>query len=60
MSNRFFNKLILVFVAVFSLLFFSGVIFGQGKSNEALERVVDIQEKYTAALMAREIGRAHV
>jgi hypothetical protein len=54
MSKRFFNKLILVIVAVLSLLFFSGVVLGQGKSNEALERVVDIQEKYTGALMARD------
>lgn len=54
MSQRFLNKLILVFVAVFSVLFLSGVVFGQGRSDEALERIIDIQEKYTAALMARD------
>lgn len=54
MSQRFLNKLILVFAAVFSLLFLSGVVFGQGKSNQALERIIDIQEKYTAVLMARD------
>lgn len=54
MSIRFFNKLILVIAAVFSLLALSGVALGQGKSDEALQRVIDIQEKYTSALMARE------
>jgi hypothetical protein len=35
-------------------LVLSGVAFGQGQSEEALQRVIDIQEKYTSALMARD------
>jgi PKD repeat protein len=54
MTRRFFCKLILVVMAVFSVLVLSGVAFGQGRSDEALERVIDIQERYTGALMARD------
>lgn len=53
MSRRIFCKLLFVAVAVFGLLVLPGLVSAQGRSEEALERVIKVQEKYTGALMAR-------
>lgn len=54
MTRRFFLKILLVAVVVFSFLAFSGVLFAQGRSEEALERAIAAQEKHTLNLMARD------
>jgi hypothetical protein len=55
MSRRIFLRTLLaIVVAVFGLVFLSGNLYAQGNSEEAFERVVAVQEKYTGALMARE------
>jgi PKD repeat protein len=53
MLRRVFCKLLLVAVLVFSFLAFSGVLFAQGRSEEALEHAKAVQEKHTDALMAK-------
>lgn len=53
MLRRFFCKLILVAVTVFSFLAFSGVLSAQGRSEEALEHAKAVQERHTEALMAK-------
>jgi hypothetical protein len=53
MVRRVFCKLLLVFVAVFSFLAFSGVLYAQGRSEEALEHAKAVQERHTDALMAK-------
>jgi len=53
MSRRIFCKVLLVAVAVFSLLVLSSVLSAQGRSDEAFERVREVQERHTDALMAR-------
>jgi hypothetical protein len=52
MTRRFFSKLLLVVVAVFGLLVLSGVLSAQGRSQDAFERVKEVQEKHTERLMA--------
>ncbi|TKJ36256.1 MAG: hypothetical protein CEE38_12640 [Planctomycetes bacterium B3_Pla] len=54
MKRRLFCKILLVVVAVFSLLALSGVLFAQGRSEDAFERVIEIQEKNSHRLMAIE------
>jgi hypothetical protein len=49
---KIFYKILLVVVAVFVVLFLSGVLSAQGNSGNAFERVKEVQEKHTAKLMA--------
>ena len=51
MSKRIFPKVLLVVVAIFGLLVFSGVLSAQGLSHEAFERVKEVQERHTDHLM---------
>ena len=53
MSRRMFCKILLVVVAIFSLLALSGVSFAQGRSADALEHVMEVQERHTEKLMAK-------
>jgi PKD repeat protein len=52
MLRRVFCKLLLVAVVLFWAL--SGVLFAQGRSEEALERAIAAQEKHTKVLMAKD------
>lgn len=53
MSRRFFLKVLsVVVVAVVALLALSDVLFAQGRSDEAFERVAEVQERHTDVLMA--------
>ena len=52
MARRMFCKILLVVVAVFAVLFLSTVLSAQGNSDNAFERVKQVQEKHTAKLMA--------
>ncbi|MHC4356499.1 MAG: Nal1-like putative serine protease, partial [Planctomycetota bacterium] len=53
MSRRAFCKVLLAaVVAVFSLFLLSGALFAQGRSDEAFERVIEVQERHTERLMA--------
>ncbi len=54
MTRRIFCKVLLVVVAIFGLLVLSGVLSAQGRSEEALEHVKDVQERNTNWLMAME------
>ena len=51
MSKRIFPKVLLVVVAIFGLLVFSGVLSAQGLSHEAFERVKEVQERHSDHLM---------
>ena len=52
MTRRIFCKVLLVLVAIFGLLVLSGVLSAQGSSEDAFERVRDVQERNTGWLMA--------
>jgi len=52
MLRRFFFKVLLVPVAVCGLLAVSGVLLAQGGSEDAFERVKEVQERHTERLMA--------
>jgi hypothetical protein len=52
MLRRIFCKLLLVAAVVFSLLAFSGVLFAQGRSENGLERAIQVQERNTERLMS--------
>ncbi len=52
MTRRIFCKVLLVVVAIFGLLFLSGVLSAQGRSEDAFERVREVQERHTDWLMA--------
>jgi len=54
MTRRFFSKLLLVVVAVFGLLVLSSMLSAQGRSQDAFERVKEVQERHTDRLMAIE------
>jgi len=54
MTRRFFCKVLLVAVAIFGLMVLSGVLLAQGRSEEAFERVREVQERNTDRLMAKE------
>jgi len=54
MTRRIFCKVLLVVVAIFGLLVLSGVLSAQGRSEDAFERVRDVQERHTERLMAKE------
>ena len=51
MSRRIFPKVLLVAFAVFGVLVLSSVLLAQGYSQEALERVKEVQERHTAQLL---------
>ena len=51
MVRRVFFKLLLVVVFVFWA--FSGVLLAQGNSSNGLARAIEVQQKYTDALMAK-------
>jgi len=52
MSRRIFCRLLLVVVSVISVLVLSGVLSGQGRSEDAFQRVMEVQERHTERLMA--------
>lgn len=52
MTGRIFCKVLLVAVAIFGLLVLSGVLSAQGRSENAFERVRDVQERHTDRLMS--------
>ncbi len=52
MKRRIYCKVLLVVVAIFSLLVLSSVLSAQGRSEEALEHVKEVQERNTERLMA--------
>ena len=52
MTRRIFCKVLLVVVAIFGLLVLSGVLMAQGRSEDAFERVREVQERNTNWLMA--------
>ena len=52
MTRRLFSKILLVVVAIFGLLALSGVLSAQGRSQDAFERVKEVQERHTDRLMA--------
>ena len=54
MSRGLFCRILLIAVVVVGVLGFSGTIFAQGRSREALEHVRQVQERNTARLMANE------
>jgi hypothetical protein len=51
MSRRFFFKILFVAIVIFNLLAFSSALFAQGRSAEAFERVIEVQERHTERLM---------
>ncbi len=51
MSKRIFPKVLLIVVAVFGLLVLSNVLSAQGLSQEAFERVKEVQERHTGQLL---------
>ena len=51
MSKRIFPKVLLVVVAVFGLQVLSNVLSAQGLSQEAFERVKEVQERHTVRLL---------
>lgn len=53
MTRRIFCKVLLVVVAIFSVLVLSSVLLAQGRSEEALEHVKEVQDRHTDELMAR-------
>jgi len=54
MSRRIFLRTLLaIIVAVFGLLSLSGDLYAQGRSDEAFDRVAEVQDRHTDALMAR-------
>ena len=52
MTRRIFCKVLLVVVAIFGLLVLSNVLLAQGNSENAFERVREVQERNTDRLMA--------
>jgi len=51
MSRRTFFKVLLVAIAIFAISVLTGVLSAQGRSDQAFERVKEVQEKHTARLM---------
>ncbi len=51
MTRRIFCKVLLVVVAIFGLFILSGVLSAQGRSEDAFERVREVQERHTDRLM---------
>ena len=53
MLRRFFCKIILIAVVLCGLFALSGVLFAQGRSEDALARAIEVQERHTNELMAK-------
>jgi len=54
MLRRVFCKILLVAIVIFSILALPGVLFAQGSSADAFERVAEVQERHTETLMAKQ------
>jgi hypothetical protein len=54
MSRRIFCKLLLMIFVLWGFLMPSGVVFAQGLSADAFERVREVQERHTEELMTRQ------
>ncbi|HUU17999.1 MAG TPA: fibronectin type III domain-containing protein [Sedimentisphaerales bacterium] len=54
MTRRIFCKVLLVVVAIFGVMVLSGVLLAQGRSEDAFERVREVQERNTERLMAMD------
>ncbi len=54
MLRRAFCKIAIMVVVVCGLLALSGVLLAQGRSEQALERAIEVQERHTERLMAIE------
>jgi len=54
MLRRVFCKLLLVAVVIFSILALSSAVMAQGRSEEAFQRVKEVQERHTLKLMAKK------
>jgi len=54
MARGVFCKVLLVVVAVFGLLVFSGILLAQGRSEDAHARVKEVRERHSDQLMAKE------
>jgi type II secretory pathway pseudopilin PulG len=54
MNRRVFSKVLLIVVAIFGLLVLAGILSAQGRSENAFERVKEVQERHTDRLMAIE------
>jgi hypothetical protein len=53
MVRQIFYRIVLIALVVCGLLVFCGVSFAKGPSNAALNHAIQVQEKYTKALMAK-------
>jgi hypothetical protein len=54
MLRRFFSKAVVMAIAACAVLALSSVLLAQGRSEQALERVIEVQVRHTARLMAIE------
>ncbi len=54
MSRRTVFQLLLAFVMIVAILFFAGGLSAQGNSEDAFQRVKEVQERHTEKLMARQ------
>ncbi|UCG58742.1 MAG: fibronectin type III domain-containing protein [Phycisphaerales bacterium] len=54
MSRRILCRILLIVAVIASLLVLSGVLSAQGRSEEAFERVKEVQEAHTERLMAKD------
>jgi len=54
MNRCLFSKVLLIVVAIFGLLVLAGILSAQGRSENAFERVKEVQERHTDRLMAIE------
>jgi hypothetical protein len=54
MTRLIFCKLVLVVVAILGVFVLSSVLSAQGRSDDAFERVREVQERHTARLMAMD------
>ena len=52
MMRRYFIKIMLVAVGICALLALSGVLLAQGRSEDALTRAIEVQQRHTDELMA--------
>ncbi|MHC4425382.1 MAG: chymotrypsin family serine protease [Planctomycetota bacterium] len=52
MARQIFYRILLVVVAVLCLLVLSGVLWAQGRSEDAFARVKEVQERHTDSLLA--------
>ena len=52
MLRRIFCKIVLIALVACGLLAVSGVLLAQGRSDQAMDRVIEVQERHTERLMA--------